>query len=263
VEAIALVAGGIGFAATVTVAALAWRRPASVWMRPALDAAAIAAVASLGAGIAAWPARDLLVAALTLLGAEAAVVGLALQRLDLLGVAPVLLCSAWLVFAGDALQGNPQWFTVPIGVTILVVEGLVRATRRARGLDPHVPAIVAIDYAGMAFLVGASLVQIVTTSAWYVVLAIALGALLMEWSIATKVLHRAWFAMGTIVAALLIAVLLPIVEYVPHLEGAGLWITIAGLGLAALVAAAFLEAGKRRAETELEHLRSLTRAWER
>ena len=37
------------------------------------------------------------------------------------------------------------------------------------------PAIVAIDYLGMAFLVGASLVQIVMTSAWYTIAAIGLG----------------------------------------------------------------------------------------
>ncbi len=114
----------------------------------------------------------------------------------------------------------------------------------------------------MAFLVGASVIQIVTTSQWYVLPSIGLGAVVAAWGAVTKVVHRVWFGVATVALAVLCTVAIPVVEYVPDLEGAELWITVAAIGLVALVAAAFLEQGRRTAEAGIARLRDLTRGWE-
>jgi hypothetical protein len=262
-DAAAAVAGATGFAAVLVASTLLARRPTSPWVMPALVLAGIGVGGAVGVGIADLPDRGLLVAALALAGAAAAVVGVVSGRLFLLTCAPVLLCGAWLVFASEALTGNAQWFTVPIGLTLLVVEGLIRAALRARSENPHTPVTLDLDYVGLSFLVGASVMQIATTSAWYVFAGVALGAMVCAWGAVTKVVHRAWFGAGVVVLSLLVAIALPTVEFVPQLEGAALWISIAAVGFVALVIAAFLEQGRRTAEAGIARLRDLTSSWER
>jgi hypothetical protein len=259
----AAVAGTTGAAAVLAGALLAVRRPDSPWITPVLVLGAICVSGVVGIGIADLPDRALLVAALALAGAAVAVVGIVLGRVTALAAAPILLCAAWLVFASDALTGDAQWFTVPIGCTLLVVEGLLRTALRARGENPHTSVTLGLDYVGLSFVVGASIVQIATVSAWYVLVGIALGAAICAWGAVTRVVHRTWFGAGTVVLSLLVAVALPAVEIVPQLEGAELWISIAAVGLVALVVAAFLEQGRRTAEAGIARLRDLTSSWER
>jgi hypothetical protein len=185
-----------------------------------------------------------------------------LRRLEVVACAPVLLLAAWLVFASDALAGNPEWFTVPIGVTILVVEACLRGVLQHRDESIRRPEIVAIDLVGMAFVVGAALVQTVVDDVAYGLLAIALGVVLAAWGAVTRVRRRALFGAGTVVAAVIAMVALPLADLVPRLTGAAIWITIAAFGLLALLVAAFLEQGRRRVHAAVARLADLTAGWE-
>ncbi len=189
-------------------------------------------------------------------------IGTVLRRLEITAGGPVLLLASWLVFASDALAGNPEWFTVPVGVTILVVESFLRALDRQRGGSGRRPELVAVDLVGMGFIVGAPLVQIVVDDVAYGLLAITFGVLVATWGAVTRVRRRALFGAGTVVAAVFAMIALPLADLVPRLTGATLWITIAALGLLALLVAAFLEQGRRKMHDAIERLADLTAGWE-
>jgi hypothetical protein len=258
----AVVAITAGFVATLFASALGSRRPASPWVRPSLLFAGIGSVTAVTCGIALMPSRDLLVAALALAGLELTLVGVVLRRLEVTACAPVVFLASWLVFASDALAGNPEWFTIPIGLTILVVEAFVRTWYRRRGEPVYSPTIAAVDLSGMAFVVGAALVQTIAVDIAYGLLAILLGVAVAAWGAVTQVRRRAAFGAATVVAAVLAMLALPLADLVPRLTGAALWITIAALGLAALLVAAFLEQGRRRVHDAIERLSDLTADWE-
>ncbi len=268
--AIVAVASGAGIVAVLAAAALTARRPAfrsgtepaSPWLRPAVLLAGLASVIAVGAACTELPGRELLVPALAVAGLEAAVLGLALRRFEVLAASPVLLCASWLAFASEALTGEPQWFTVPIGITVLAVEGLAGAAIRARGGHPAMDVLRALDYVGMAFVVGAALAQTVVEGPVYGLIGAALGAALAAWGAATRVRRRAIFGAGSIALSLLLMLAVPLADLVPRLEGAALWATVAALGLVAIVIAALLEQGRRRIRTTVARIEELTHDWE-
>jgi hypothetical protein len=236
---------------------------------PAAEVGALAAAIAIAVGARELPDVALLVPALAVAGVQAAVLGVVTRRIEILTAAPVLLCASWLTFASDALAGNPEWFTVPIGITLLVIEAILRAAVERRGERPGPPAIVAVDLVGMAFVVGAALVQTVATSLWYGVVAVVLGALLATWGVVTRVRRRAAFGAGTVLVALVLLIGLPLGDIAltsnedgTPFEGPVLWLVIAGIGLIAIMAAAFLEQGRRRVRATVARIADLTRDWE-
>jgi len=254
----------------VATALFAYRRPESPWAMPSVELAVLATLTAVALGITELPDRSLLVPALAVAGAYAAVVGVVTRRREFLLIAPLLLCAAWLTFATEALTGNPEWVTVPIGVTILVVNGLLRATLRERGEDPAQPTIAAVDLAGMGFVVGAALVQTIVESLWYGVLAVGLGVLVAAWGIVTRVRRRALFGSVTVVLAVVLLIGIPLTEVAltsgaegeSVVSGPALWIVIAAIGLVAIMVAAFLEQGRQRVRAIIERVSTLTRDWE-
>ena len=152
------------------------------------------------------PDRSLLVPALAAAGIYAAVLGVTGRRDSFTVAAPLILCAAWLTYATDALTGNSNWITVPVGVTILIVGGVLRAALGRRGEKTAQPATIAIDYVGIAFTVSASLVDTATTDLWFALLAIALGLAIAVWGAASKIRRRVAMGSATVVAALLLLV---------------------------------------------------------
>jgi hypothetical protein len=79
------------------------------------------------------------------------------------------------VVASESLAGEVQWFSVPLGIAVLAVSGIGRAARREQGLSPVTTELVALEYLGMAFVVGDALLETVTTSPARGLFALALG----------------------------------------------------------------------------------------
>src|SRR5207244_3389364 len=115
-------------------------------------------------------------------------------------------CAAWLVYASEAITGTPEPFTIPVGIALLVLVELARGDRRRRRKHPVTPELLAVELAGMGFLVGAALVEIVATHLAYGLLAVALGGAIMGWGGVTRVRRR--FAFGAAVAFVATALML-------------------------------------------------------
>ena len=175
---------------------------------------------------------------------------------------PVLVCAAWLVYADRALDGNPQWYSVPVGLTLLVIVGLLRARLRRLDQDTAPNEVVLLELAGIGCLVVPSLVQAFTVALAYAALTVVLGLLVAGWGVLTKVRRRVTAGVVVAFAALLVLVGVPLAQLLPAWSGVTLWVTIALVGLLAIVGATLLEKGRAAVRAGLDGFRELTEGWE-
>jgi hypothetical protein len=251
-----------GFAAMVGSLILWRRNPNSHWLPPLAVFGAASSAASIPIAAIAWPRRGLLVAALVVTGSEAAAAGFTLRRSLPLYFSPVLLCAAWLVYASEALRGNPQPFTVPIGLGLLALVELARSDRRRAGKHPVTPVLLILEFSGLGFLVGAALVQIVTTHLLYGLVAVALAGAVIGWGGVTRVRRRCAF--GAVVAFVAVVLMLgaPIAHNIPRFRGAALWVTVAAAGAVLIVVAGLLEQGRDKVKRTVRRVGELMEGWE-
>ena len=175
---------------------------------------------------------------------------------------PPLLLASWLLFAADAFRGNPQWYTIPLGVTILALVDILRWDVKRRGESISAPLVAYADYAGMAFMVGASLIQVITRSTAHSLVAVLTGLLILAWSAATRLRRRAWGGAGAVVAASILMVAVPVAQIIPEFRGIVLWATIAAIGGVLIALASTLEQGKARVAETVQRLDDLMEGWE-
>jgi hypothetical protein len=257
-------------AATVTAAAAAiaaaaiihTRQPHSPWVRPPLILAATATTAALITSAALLPDRVPLAAALAAAGLEATAVGVVFRRLEPLMVAPLLFCASWIIFASQALHGDPEWYAVPTSLALIAVDGLLRRHERQLDHSPAIAPVIALEYLAMSLMVVSSLVQEVVKGPGYGFVALVLGILIAVWGAATHVRRRLFFGTGVIFTAVILLIIPPLASAAPGWHGASLWITLTVLGAAAMVAAATLEQGKSRVRHIVAHLDQVLRDWE-
>jgi hypothetical protein len=257
-----LVALAGAMAATTFVVSATVARRAQAWVRPALTVGLGATGVALVVAAAHLPERALLTAALAATGLEAAALGLSGRRRAYLLASPAILCASWITFASGSLTGDPQWFTVPVGLTVLVVVGIARADLRRTDQRVDAPVIVALDLTGMAFVVGAALGRTVTESIAFGLVAVAFGVAIAIWAVLTRVRRRLAFGVGTVTLAVALMLVGPLVEIVPEIHGATLWLVIAAFGVAAITIAAFLERGRAAVRSAVAGVRTLTEDWE-
>jgi hypothetical protein len=251
----------IGAIAVGTALVLARRRTGHAWIAPLLLLGGLHAAGAVGYAVAALPSRQLLIAILLLLAVETAALSLVLRRSEPLYAVPVLACAAWLAFATDALAGNPEWLTVPIGIAGLMVVELFRRDRRRAHLPPRTE-LLALEYGSMAFVLAASLVQTVSDTVAYGALAIALGVALATWGFFTRVRRRSEVGAGGVLLALVLMVAVPIVRVVPQFQGAVLWGALAAVGIVLLLLATTLEQGRARVQRTIRLFEDLMVGWE-
>jgi hypothetical protein len=258
------VAGSVSLGLVAMLGALAlWRaRPNAAWLRAFGTFSATATVGALGLALSAWPRPDLLEAVLLVAGVQCAALGVVIRRPEPFAASPVLLCAAWLLFASHALAGEAQWFTVPIGLATLAVVAAMREVRRvARGM-PVTPEIVVLDLLGMAFVVGASLVEIVAVSPVRGLFAIGFGVAIGAWGTYTRVRRRLGFGSATVVLAVALMLAGPIARIAPTIRGAAIWIALVLAGVVVIAMATGLERGKARVAAAVRRAEELTRGWE-
>ncbi|HSO65727.1 MAG TPA: hypothetical protein VLQ78_11575 [Ornithinibacter sp.] len=246
-------------AATLTVA----RGPhAPTWLRPLVEVGAASTLWAFLLASTTSSGTMLLVLVLAAAAVQAAAVGVALRRTLLQMASPVLAVAAWVVFTEEALGGNPQWVTVPMGLAVLVAVALWRRDRAELGLSVSSPEIVALEMVGIAFLAGASVVQSVTESVVYAALTAAIGLAVTAWGVVSRVRRRVAAGLGLVLVAVALLVGVPLVQLLPSWEGAGLWVLIGGVGLVVILVAVFLERGKAAARSGLARFAETTSGWE-
>jgi hypothetical protein len=248
----------------VTAVALlaAGRAALGAWSGPAAAGAALTTLMSVGAALVVLPDTSLLPVALLGSAVCAASIGVVWHDVTLTVMAPVLACAAWIIWAHGALDGNPQWTTVPVGLTVLVVVGLVRRTEREHGSRVDGDEVKLLELVGVAFLVGASYVQVFSVGLQYTLLAATLGLGVVVWGVLTRVRRRLVAGCVVVLTALLLLVLVPLAHLLPAFTSAAVWVAIAGIGLVALMAATLLEQGRAVVRRGIDELHHLTEGWE-
>lgn len=252
----------VGVAASASVLTPWLRKGTAVWVRPALIADVAATGIALGAGSAALPDRHLLIPAFVLAGVLAVALAAGLHRPVLAATVPIPLCAAWLTYASEALTGQPQWLTVPLGVAILAVAVLLRSARRAAGRPVATPDVISLEVTGMGLVVGTFLVQSVTRSPLYALIGAGLGLVIAGWGALTRIRRRLLGGTIAVAASLLLLIVVPLVSLVPHWGGVAVWLALAGVGLVAIVAAALLDTTRSAIRRGITRLTELTRGWE-
>jgi hypothetical protein len=249
-------------ASTLGVLGLRHVKPSSAWVGPLMLLGVLGSVVTVVVAASALPRRDLLVVAFSVAGVQTAALGIAFRRSEPLYLSPLLFCGAWLLFASEALTGEAQWFTVPIGVAMLSVVGFGRMARRQMGTPVLAPELLVLEYVGMAFVVGDGLVESVVTSPWRGLFALAFGAGLAVWGALTKVRRRALF--GACAALLAVALMVggPLARLVPEVTGPALWVVLAAAGVALIAIATGLERGRERVAAAMRRIDTLTEGWE-
>jgi hypothetical protein len=245
------------------VALMPWtRRSAPMWARPSVLFAAAATVAALVAGVLALPDRALIVPALLLTGVLILTLAAWLRRPGLAAATPVPLCAAWLAYASAALAGQPQWFTVPAGAALIGAAALLRSARRSEGRPVDGPDVTALEVTGMGLVMGASLVQSVTTGPLFGLVGVGLAILLTCWGALTRVRRRLLGGAIAVGAALLLLLAVPLARLAPHWGGVAAWLALAGVGLIAIVVAALLDASRAAVRRGMTRFSELTSGWE-
>jgi hypothetical protein len=237
-------------------------QPHSAWLRPMALFTALATIVGTGIAVSILPDRGPLELVLMTMGTESAVAGLTLRRVEPLYAASPLLCIAWLLFAGQSLSGSPDWLTVPIGITALITVELARWDGRVHGSSGTAPELLAIEYPGMLFVVGAALIETITGNDAYGLLAVALAAGLVTWGVETQVRRRVGLGAGAIGTALVLMLTVPVVRLLPEVHGMTLWGLVAGIGVLLLVVAATLEQSRIAMQAAVRRLGELTVGWE-
>jgi hypothetical protein len=229
-----------------------------------LDALVPLAGAAAGGGLvvaAVDGQRSLLAAGLLVIGLDAAAGSLVLARPGLGRLAPPLACGAWLVLTADAIGGDPQWLTVPVGLTLLVVVEMTRAQRRRAG-KPLAPELRLLDHAGMLLVVGAALAQTVTRTTSYGLAAGLLGIGLCVWGAASRVRRRVIIGSVTLLLALFGMIAVPVAQAVPEFHATALWIVLTAVGLVLMTIAVSLERGRARLAAAVNRIDQLLQGWE-
>jgi hypothetical protein len=259
---ITVVSTSIAMTAMAVLLGVHAARPSSAWISPGSLFAVLVQIGGAAAALDALPSDRLLIAVLLAAAAELLALGVITEQPTVVVASPVSACAAWLLYAREALSGNANWFTVPIGVTLLVTVGLVRWVRRGRGGSVAGVDIVVLELIGMSFVVSSALARTLAGHLWNALLAVGLGVLLAAWGVVTKVRRRAAFGAGSIVLAVVLLIGVPLVDAAPW-RGPGLWVTVTAIGLAATIMATMLERGRSRLEQMMHHLGDMTEGWER
>lgn len=258
----ALTGTGIGLLGLGTVLAVHGFRPRSIWVGPGAFFAVATQLGAAGAAISVLPDTGLLIVVLLAAAVELVALGVLADRPECYVLAPAPALGAWLLFARASLAGDPSWFTVPIGLAVLVMVGLVRWIRRGRGGDPAGYDIVAVEFVGMSFLVGAAVARTLGGHLWNGVLLIGIGVLAATWGAVTQVRRRAAFGAASVVLAIVLLIGVPLTESVTW-RGPTLWLTLSVIGITAIVVASALEQGRERVRDVARRLDRMTAGWER
>lgn len=256
------VAVALAAATTLGIAVVVATSRGTEWRPPLLVGAPVAGGVAVAAAASALPDRTLLVSALILVAAQCVVIGRVVGSTPLLVAGPPLLSLSWMLYASEALSGNPQWYMVPVGLALIVMAVLLRWTRRQAGKDVATVDVVALELAGIGLLAGAALVQTATDSLGYALLAIVEGILVALWGAVTKVRRRLAAGVGVVIVSVVMLIAVPLLPLLPEWRGAVLWVAVAGLGLAAIVVATFIERGRAKVGAWVTSLSETLNDWE-
>jgi hypothetical protein len=216
-----------------------------------------------GAAVASLPERGPMVAALLTAAALAAAVGIVQRRLEALAASPVFATGAWLVGIGALIHQDPMWWAVPVGLAALSIAEIGRWWDRHReALGEAKSALLTLEYAGVAAALATPLVEIVTVASSRAIAAVLIGLVVAGWGMVTKVRRRLFIGAGGVVVAIVLVFGGQVAKLVPRITGAGMWVTLAVIGIVLVLIATSLERGRARIAAAIKRLDEIFADWE-
>ncbi len=176
--------------------------------------------------------------------------------------AVIAAVAAWTEYARGALNGDPQWFSLPYGLALLACVGLLRSGRRRVGKPAKDPWLSALDFLGMVFAVSASIIGTRSGSMRDALIGVAVGSALIAFGIATRVRRRLLFGAAAVAAIAIVLVVPPLLGIVPVEARWFPWVILILVGLGAIVLAALVERGRRAVRNLHARFADLTSGWE-
>jgi len=221
--------------------------------------ATLAILLGLGAGTA---DRWALVPAVAATAVQVATIGVIRRQLVLQVLGPVIGCTAWLLLMVDVGARNLAWYTAAVGLALLAVVSLWRRDRRHQRQPLAAPEIIGLELVAIAFLVGGPFAHAFTDTVGSAFVATGIGVGLGLWGAATRVRRRVATAAVVVLASLVVVVAVPLVALLPAWGGAGMWITVAVVGLAAVLGATALERAQKVVTDTRVRIATWTSDWE-
>jgi peptidoglycan/LPS O-acetylase OafA/YrhL len=106
------------------------------------------------------------------------------------------------------------------------------------------------------------LVQTLTRTTNYGLVAGLLGIGLCVWGAATRVRRRLTVGSATLLLALFGMIAVPVAQAVPEFHAAALWIVLTAVGLVLMTIAVSLERGRARLTAAINRIDQLLQGWE-
>ena len=256
-----LVGTAVALGVLVFLLALHGLQPTHPWIAPsclyALGTQALATVAALDA----LPEEGPIAIVLLAVSAELVALGVVVAVPQLFVVAPAAACAALVLATRDTAVGDTNWLAVPVGVTLLVMVGLVRWIRRGRGAEVTTHEVVILELVAMTVIVEPPIGEVLAGNLWNAVLAVVIGSFLAVWGALTRVVWRAAFGAATVALTVVLVIGVPLSTAVTW-RGPALWVALSLLGIAAIVVASALERGREAVRQVGRQLDVMTQGWE-
>jgi hypothetical protein len=233
-----------------------------VWTRPMSVFSIVVQALTVGLVIDVQPREDLLAVVLFAVAVELIAHAVVFDRPYLALASPAAACGGVIVALPGAVTGVSNWYLPPLGITLLVTVGVLRAIRRSHGGDPSAVEVMLLELVGMGALVGAPFAETVDGRLWFSLVATAIGAALMLWGASTRVEWRAGAGALIVLVANLLLIGVPLASNVTW-RGPSLWITLTVIGMIVILLAAYLERSRDRLHEALHHIDEMTVDWER
>jgi hypothetical protein len=258
---------GIGVALTISASVatllsvvLAIKRRQSVWLEMGVTTAIAATVLAVPISLAQYPATELIVLILVVVGVQTIAYGMVFGQQLLVAAGPPILGIAAIVVAIESASGVALWYTVPIAVVMLAESDILRPVVKRDSDDRASVGLVVLEWSGVALLGLPPLIEMFRTNIAFALVGFGLAVGLMAWALLTRVKRRVFAACMVATSSTMLSLAAATASNVD--DSAAFWILGAGVGFSIMLIAGFVEAYRSRSGTLMRRLGDLMEEWE-
>jgi hypothetical protein len=258
---------GIGVAMT-TVASVATlfsvvlvsRHHNSSWIETGVITGIAATLLAVPIAITGYPATELVVLILVVIGGQAIAYGIVFKRQMLIAAGPPVLGLAAIALAVESASGSALWYTVPVAIVMLAEADLLQPMLSNDSNDRRSLALLILEWSGVALIGIPPLIEMFRTNVAFGLVGFALAVGLMAWALLTKVKRRVLAACVVATSSTMLSLAAAAASNVQ--DSAGFWIVGGGIGFSIMLIAGFVEAYRSRSGALMRRLGDLMEEWE-
>ncbi|HSG79676.1 MAG TPA: hypothetical protein VLD62_08855, partial [Acidimicrobiia bacterium] len=256
--------GHLAVAATVAAVPaelIVSQRGAATPIPPVRVFAGLSAAMAIALGLGLLPETALLAMAMLAVGALLTAVGIGSSVPTLVTLGPVLAFGSWLLGLADIGGATGYlWYTIPIGILVLVEVEIARWTTRNETLVIDAGALLAAEWVGIAVLVASPLAHMVIEGVESALIVFGVAVAILLWSLVTKMRRR--FITSLVVTGVggVMAVAVGAAGGAP--ASATFWIMLVGTGTSALLTVGIIDGYRSRSGVVMGSFGEMMEDWE-